>query len=255
MTLHELDEAASLARRNLDVGDFTKALEEGAKLVLGNIAGEATNEDGGVVGVRELVHGLGSTIVAHWGSAHRVHTHARAATLLGHAHTSGTAGTTALVLRSSSRDAHWAVAAVNTLHLSKGLLLVFLTDESDEAVAARHSADGVGHDLSGLGGRVPVLEELDEDELGDFGAQVTDEDAVLGSALVAATLCVSPIVSAGYLPGSDSPPVSKTTTRGPVELEGAVGVRDQLAVESERFGSSLSAGEINETISSIAAMW
>lgn len=54
--VHELDEAAALARRNLDVGDLTESLEERAELILGHIAREASHEDGRVVGVRELVH-------------------------------------------------------------------------------------------------------------------------------------------------------------------------------------------------------
>lgn len=38
VTLHELDETASLAWWDLDVGDLAEALEEGAELVLGDIA-------------------------------------------------------------------------------------------------------------------------------------------------------------------------------------------------------------------------
>ena len=60
VAVNELDEAAALARRNLDVGDFAEALEERAKLVLSDVARQTADEDSGVVGVRELVHGL------HW---------------------------------------------------------------------------------------------------------------------------------------------------------------------------------------------
>lgn len=41
---------------DLDVCDLPKALEKRAKLILGDVAGEAANEDGGVVRVGELVH-------------------------------------------------------------------------------------------------------------------------------------------------------------------------------------------------------
>ncbi len=56
--MHELHEAAALAGRDLDVGDLSKALEERAELVLSHVARETANEDGRVVGVRELIHGL-----------------------------------------------------------------------------------------------------------------------------------------------------------------------------------------------------
>lgn len=49
------------------------------------------------------------------------------------------------------------------------------------------------------------------------------------------------------------PAVSEATARGPVELEGAVGVGNQLAIEGQRLGRSLGAGEVNKAISSIAA--
>lgn len=60
MTMDELDEATALSRRDLDVGYLAKALEERAELVLGHIARESANEDGRVVGIRELVHLLPS---------------------------------------------------------------------------------------------------------------------------------------------------------------------------------------------------
>lgn len=188
MALHELDETAPLARWYLDVRNLAKALEEGPELILGDVARQATNEDGRIVRVGELVHGLGSAVVAHGGCAHRVHAHtARAATLLRHAaHSAGTTRSAALVLGSRGANAHRAVAAVDALHLGQGLLLVLLVGKANEAVAARHSADGIRHDLGRLGGRVLVLEQLDKDELGDLGAQVADEDAVLGATLVAA---------------------------------------------------------------------
>ena len=58
MTVDELDEAATFARRNLDIGNLAETLEEGTQLVLGDVARETANENGGVVGVGELVHGL-----------------------------------------------------------------------------------------------------------------------------------------------------------------------------------------------------
>lgn len=56
MTMDELDKTTTLSRRNLDVSYLAKALEERAKLVFSDIAGQATNKDGGVVGIGELIH-------------------------------------------------------------------------------------------------------------------------------------------------------------------------------------------------------
>jgi hypothetical protein len=50
------------------------------------------------------------------------------------------------------------------------------------------------------------------------------------------------------------PPVSQAATTGPVQLERTVRVGDELAVESERFGRSLGAREINEAVSSVTAV-
>jgi hypothetical protein len=58
MAVDELDKAAALARRNLDVGDLSEALEERAELVLGDVTRETADENSRVVGIGELVHGL-----------------------------------------------------------------------------------------------------------------------------------------------------------------------------------------------------
>ena len=191
VTLHELDETAALARRNLDVGDLAEALEERAELILSDVARKATDENSGVVGVSELVHGLRSAVVAHRRSAHGVHAHARAATTLLHVHAARATGSTALVLGGRSTNAHGSVSTVHTLHLGESLLLVLLVGETDEAVTARHAADGVGHDLGRLGGGVLVLEELDEDELGDLRTKVSNEDAIFGATLVTAVVMLA----------------------------------------------------------------
>lgn len=164
VTLNELNEAASLAGRDFDVGDLAKPLEERAELILGNISGKATHEDGCVVGVGELVHGLGSTVEAHRRSTHgRVH-----ASRTGHAHTTRN-NTGALVLRGSCGDAHRTVTTVNSLHLAERTLLVVFVRETDKSVAARHAADGISHDLSRLAGREAALEERDENIFVDLG--------------------------------------------------------------------------------------
>ena len=62
VTMDELNETASLAGGNLDVGDFAEALEEGTELILGDVAREAANEDCRVVRVGELIHGLAHVV-------------------------------------------------------------------------------------------------------------------------------------------------------------------------------------------------
>ena len=224
VTLHELDETTSLAWRNLDIGDFAKALEERAELVLGDVPTEAADKDSGVVGVRKLIHGLRSTVVAHRRSTHGVHAHTRTATLL-HVHTAGAAGSTALVLGSRGADAHRPITAVNALHLSEGLLLVLLVGETNESVTTRHAADGVGHDLSRLGGGVLVLEELDEDKLGDLRAKVSNEDGVLRATLIAAVAtlaflgpCAKSLHQNAHLRSARPPPEAQLSLKGRLEL-------------------------------------
>jgi hypothetical protein len=58
VAVNELNETAALARGDLDVGDLAESLEERTELILRDIAGQATDEDRGVVRVSELVHGL-----------------------------------------------------------------------------------------------------------------------------------------------------------------------------------------------------
>ena len=133
VALDELDEPASFPGWDLDVGDLTKALEERAKLVLGHIARETANENGGVVWVSELIHRLRSAVVADWRVAHRVHAaaHLAAGSRLSATHTARASthaawSSASLVLGGCGRDTHRAIAAVDTLHLLESVLLVRL---------------------------------------------------------------------------------------------------------------------------------
>lgn len=182
VALDELDETTALARGNLDVGDLAEALEEGPELILGDVTRETTDEDSGVVGVGELVHGLGSTVEAHGGTAHRG-VHASGA---GHAAHVSSADTGTLVLGGGGGDAHGAVAAVDTLHLGESTLLVVLIRETDETVAAGHAADRVGHDLGGLARGEAALEEGDKNVFVNLRAEIANEDGVLGAAVITA---------------------------------------------------------------------
>lgn len=184
VALHELDETTTLSGGDLDVGDFSEALEERTELILGNVAGQTTDEDGGVVGVCKLIHRLGSTVEGHGRATHgRVH-----ASGTGHTHggTAVTTDTRTLVLGGSGGDTHGAVATVDTLHLGKSTLLVVLIGEANEAVTAGHAADRVGHDLGRLARGEAALEEGDEDVFVHLGAEVANEDRVLGATVITA---------------------------------------------------------------------
>ena len=247
VTLDELNEATALSRGDLDVSDLAEALEERAELILGDVAGKTTNEDGGVVGISELVHGLGSTIEGHGGTAHgRVHA-GGARTHAAHVRTN----TRALVLGGSGGNAHGAVATVNTLHLSERTLLVILIGEADESVATGHAADGVGHDLSGLARREAALEERDENVFVNLRAKVTNEDGELGTTVVTARR-VSKDNSKLPMRTKCSPAVSQTATSSPVQLEDPVSVRHGGTVQREGLGSGGRGREVDEAVSGIA---
>lgn len=181
VAVDKLHKAAALARRNLNVGDFTESLEKGAELVLGDVAGEATDKDGRVVRVGELVH-LSGRVVAAVGKAtlhavpHGLLRHAAAHHGAGMVAVSETVVTAAQVsiditraffirglpvFRGSSRDAHGSVATVDTLHLDEGALLVILVGEAHKAVSTALARHGIRHDLSRLAGGEAGLEERD----------------------------------------------------------------------------------------------
>ena len=148
MTLDELYKTATLARRDLDVGDLAKPLEERAQLIFGNVARQTSDEDSGIVGVSELVHWLRLLLLlttvewhgrlTHWWISHR------ASTRHPHVHASHWAS---LVLRSRGRDAHRTIATVDTLHLIKSTLLVAFVGEAHKPVATGHARERIGHDL------------------------------------------------------------------------------------------------------------
>ena len=244
MTLHKLDETASFAGRNLDVGDFAEALEERTKLILSDVAGETADEDSGVVGVCKLVHRLRSTVVALRGVAHGVHVAAHRASGLapslstaGHAtttlHASGSSA--GLVLGSSGRDAHGTVAAVDTLHLLQSVLLVGFVRETHEAVSARHSRDRICHDLGALAGWVFVLEQGHQDVFVDFRSEVSYEDGMFRSAIILAARGFQSVhghvreaEQVAYLRSARPPPEAQLSLKGRLEL----GMMDPLRVKA-----------------------
>jgi hypothetical protein len=257
VALDELDETAALARGDLDVGDLSESLEERAELILGDVARKTSDEDGGVVGIGELVHGLGSAVEAHGGATHRG-VHASGA---GHAAHVGSTNTGSLVLGGSGGNAHGAVATVDTLHLGESTLLVVLIGETDETVATGHAADGVGHDLGGLARGEAALEEGDKNVFVNLRAEITNEDGVLGATVITADIELAfvilvnpdwrPVLNWG-VKGKCSPAVSEAAASSPVELEDTVGVGHGSAVQGEGLGGSSGGSKVHEAVSSVA---
>lgn len=246
VALNELNETATLSRRDLDVSDLAESLEERTELILSDITRESTNEDSCVVRVSELVHRLRSTVETHGRSTHwRVH-----ASGTRHAHGSGN-NTRTFVLGSGGGDAHGTVAAVDTLHLGQSTLLVVLVGEANETIATRHAADGVGHDFGGLAGWESVLEQGNKNIFVDFRAEIADKDGVLGTTVVTAAQVNLRFKSRIHI-AHYSPSISKTATSGPIQLEHAVGVGHGGPVERKGLGSSGRGREVDEAISGIA---
>jgi len=136
------------------------------------------------------------------------------------------------VLGGSSGDSHGAVAAVDTLHLDKSALLVVLIGKADKPIATALAGHGIGHDLSRLAGWEARLEERNQNVFVDLGSEVTNEDAVFGTAVV--------------------PSINKTAARCPVKLELAGGVWDGSVVEAKGLGSGIRGLELDEAVSSVA---
>ena len=110
-------------------------------------------------------------------------------TALSATHASRAAGHTAgpsasLVLWSRRGDTHGTIAAVNTLHLLKSILLVRFIGEAHEAITAGHARDRIRHNFGRLARWVFVLEKRDKDVFIDLGAEVTNENRVLWPAIV-----------------------------------------------------------------------
>ena len=235
MTLDELNEATTLARWNLDVGNLSKVLEERAKFVLSDISREAADEDSGVVGVGELVHWLRLAVVCHWSTSHRVHSHWSTWPAL-HAHRTTWPTLIALLvgLRSRSRDAHRAVTTVDSLHFGQSTILVLLIGEPDEAISTRHSRNRVGHDFGRLARGEAVLEQRDKNKLVHFWAEVANKDGVFRWAVLTAECAgVSERTQEEDSRIGDNvlPLLSQTATRCPIKLERTVGIWNHLSVQ------------------------
>jgi hypothetical protein len=237
-----LDEAATLARRNLHIGNLAETLEERAKFVLSDVARQTSDKDSSVVWISELIH-LSRRIEASVGKA--LHSAAIPNWLLLR-HAAAHHGTTvvvtvttesviAAVLRCRSGDAHWAVATVDTLHLDKSTLLVVLVGEPDETVATTLAGHGVGHDLGRLARGESSLEKGDEHIFVNLGTEITNKDTILRTAVITA--------------------INEATTRSPVELEVTRGVGNGLTVQVKSLGRSVGRRELDKAVSGVARVF
>ena len=149
MTLNELNEATTFSRRDFDIGDFAKPLEERSKFVLGDITRQPANEDSGIVRISELVHRLLLAISKHRLLLLLLHLLRISHLLLGWHHTAhhtshaaAATTTTAHVTRATfvlgcrGRYPHRSITAVYALHLRKGSLLIIFVREANESVAS-----------------------------------------------------------------------------------------------------------------------
>lgn len=153
LAVHKLDKAASLARRDLDVGNVSKHGEAVPELVLMADSRETANKDGGVVGIVVLARGVlrasrlnreavssggHSHVVVHVHVGHAAHTANSHVASVGvvhvvvvvivvvHAH---------LVLGCGHRDADGAATTVDAWHLVKSTHLLTLVRESHKSIA------------------------------------------------------------------------------------------------------------------------
>jgi hypothetical protein len=210
MAMDKLHKTTALAGRDLDIGDLSESLEEGAKLVLCDVSRQSTDKHRGVVRVGELVHGLHrvkrsalavesgcSTPHGRSGGVARNRWHhwisrtvAMSAVLVG-----AVAGSAIVCrlrqltitlpsLRGRSGDAHGSVPAVHTLHLDEGALLIRLVREANEAVASRLARHRIRHDLGRLARRKSALEQRDKNKLVDLRSKVTHENTEFRATVV-----------------------------------------------------------------------
>lgn len=125
-------------------------------------------------------------------------------------------------LRSGGRDAHRTIAAVDTLHLKEGTLLVLLVAEPDKAIATRLTGHSVGHYLGRLARRETSLEKGDKNELVDLGTEIANEDAKLGATVIAGLPLAD---SLGYRTESST---YRRSTRPPPEAQFSLKTRCEL---------------------------
>jgi len=85
-----------------------------------------------------------------------------------------------VLFRSSGADTHRARGAINTVHFSHGTVPLRLVGELNEAIALGAAGGGVRNDFGPFDGRIMGPESLLEQEIGDVGGEIADEDGMVG---------------------------------------------------------------------------
>lgn len=132
-------------------------------------------------------------------------------------------------------------------------LLVALIGEAHKSVTARLSGRGIRHDLSRLAGGEASLEQRHKNELVHLGAEVSDEDGELGTALVTVYKSQCLTLDRNEIKNVNEPSINQSATRRPVQLEvSAIGSRDRSAIESQGLVGGLRSGELDEAVAGVA---
>jgi hypothetical protein len=212
MSVHELDEAASLAGRNLHVGNLAEPLEERSELILGHIARKTSDENRSVVRVGKLVHlrgGVEATASAIRGRERpgphvllrNVVHHGRGRMVTGESMGAGATFVSTCnrkhpdggrrlpmanlpVLGGGCRDPHRTTAAVDSLHFHQGTLLVSLLGEADKSVTPALARYGIRHDLGRLAAGEPSLEKCNENIFVHLRTEISYKDGVFRATVI-----------------------------------------------------------------------
>ena len=99
--------------------------------------------------------------------------------------------------------------------------MITLLGEANEAVATGNAGDWVSHDLSRLAGRESVLEERNKHKFIDLWSKITDKDGVLSRTFITAVIGEQGVALEAKF-GGRLPPILKSTTGSPVQLEWAI---------------------------------
>ena len=170
MGIH-FDESKATVRLETSLGDVSKVLEKGNKVVLGGVRGQVADVASGLPCGSLLnnhlvrVGALGGEAVVAEGSG-RGHAHLCHGLLL---------GVRRLALLVGPVAANGARTEPFAVHVGESLLGIATITEGDEAVAARATSLHVPHN-TGLGNGAKGGESLEEDLIVDLVGEITDED-------------------------------------------------------------------------------
>lgn len=145
------------------------------------------------------------------------------------------------------------------MHLDQGTLLIILIRESNEAVASALAGHGIRHDLGRLARGEASLEKRDQDVFINLGAEITNEDAILGATVITVgeglyqhKCLVLELAKDCLIMRNYSPSVHKATARSPIKLELTRAVRDRGPIKPECLGSRIRGSKLDKAVAGIA---